>query len=177
VEHDPTDKTGYAPVPRVRLWNTVGGNERILRNGAVVAHDHNLHPRTAAGVSADHKKLWLLVVDGRNPLHSMGMTTIEEAEMLKHYGAVDALNLDGGGSSTLVLADPAPRVVNITVGLKDIPFTERPVGMNLGVYAAAAGEKAGKPARVAKAAKAGQAEPLKKGRSQKKKVLPAQGTK
>lgn len=150
VEHAPGDKTGYVPVPRVKLWNTFGGNERILRGGAVVAHDHNLHPRTAAGVSADHKKLWLLVVDGRNPLHSMGMTTIEVAEMLKHYGAVDALNLDGGGSSTLVFANPAPRVVNITVGLKDIPFTERPVGMNLGIYAAAAGAKTEKTPRVAK---------------------------
>lgn len=136
VTHDPTDKTGYGTMPRVKLWNAVGGNERILKNGVNVATDKRLHPRTAAGITADGRKLLLLIVDGRNPFHSLGMTTPEEADVLKEYGAVEAINLDGGGSSTLAVADPTPRVVNIPVGLQDIPFTERPVGINLAVYAA-----------------------------------------
>jgi hypothetical protein len=142
VEGDPTDKSGYGSMPRVALWNAAGGNEWILKHGVNVARDRSLHPRTAAGVTSD-SRLLLLVVDGRNPLRSLGLTTPEEAEILKEYGAVDALNLDGGGSSTLVVADPAPRVVNVPVGLKNIPGTERPVGMSLAVYAAPAAGRDG----------------------------------
>src|SRR5690606_27010453 len=66
VSHSPPNYfSGYIPVPNVPLYNAVGGNERIVRNGQVVAGDTALHPRTAAGVTADGKLL-LLTVDGRN---------------------------------------------------------------------------------------------------------------
>jgi exopolysaccharide biosynthesis protein len=60
------------------------------------------HPRTAMGVRADGT--WVLVVvDGRRPTVSIGMTLAELAELMKSLGCKDALNLDGGGSSTLYL--------------------------------------------------------------------------
>lgn len=59
------------------------------------------HPRTAAGVTADGA-LVLMVVDGRQDA-SRGVDLDELAVLLRDVGAVDALNLDGGGSSTLVV--------------------------------------------------------------------------
>jgi cell division septation protein DedD len=60
------------------------------------------HPRTAAGVATDGT-LVLLVVDGRWPEHGLGMTLEELARELVSLGVRDALNLDGGGSTTLVV--------------------------------------------------------------------------
>jgi exopolysaccharide biosynthesis protein len=61
----------------------------------------NTHPRTAAGRTRDGL-LILLVVDGRQP-ESRGVNLRELAEIMLDLGAVDALNLDGGGSATLVV--------------------------------------------------------------------------
>jgi exopolysaccharide biosynthesis protein len=59
----------------------------------------------------------------------MGMTTEEVADVLLKYGATDAVNLDGGGSTQLIFADPEPRVVN-----KPSDGKERAVGGNLAVF-------------------------------------------
>jgi hypothetical protein len=59
------------------------------------------HPRTAMGYTNDNK-LIILVVEGRNP-DAGGATLIQEAEILKDLGCVEALNLDGGGSSCLLI--------------------------------------------------------------------------
>lgn len=136
VSHEPPlFFSGFDPVPDVKLYNTIGGNELILHNRKVVATwADGLHPRTAAGVTADGKLL-LFIVDGRNAGHSEGMSTAEVAGILKERGAVHAINLDGGGSTTLVFADPEPRVVNIPVGIRHEPGTERRVGNNLGIFA------------------------------------------
>nr|WP_249124669.1 phosphodiester glycosidase family protein [Saccharopolyspora erythraea] len=80
----------------------VGGNKVLLRDGVVQQVDDTaLHPRTAAGFSADGKRMWLVTIDGRQA-DSRGMTERELAEHLRSLGADDALNLDGGGSSTLL---------------------------------------------------------------------------
>jgi exopolysaccharide biosynthesis protein len=60
------------------------------------------HPRTAFGVRADGT-LVLLTVDGRQAEHSVGMSLPELAALLGDLGAVDAINLDGGGSTTMVV--------------------------------------------------------------------------
>ncbi|WP_158598276.1 phosphodiester glycosidase family protein [Falsibacillus albus] len=60
------------------------------------------HPRTLVGVKADGHIL-LVTVDGRNPNKSIGVNFRESAELLKDLGAVDGMNLDGGGSSTMVV--------------------------------------------------------------------------
>jgi exopolysaccharide biosynthesis protein len=64
------------------------------------------HPRTAAGVTTDGRTLILVVVDGRQPDHSIGVTLPELADIMIGLGAGDAVNLDGGGSSTFVYQKP-----------------------------------------------------------------------
>lgn len=81
----------------------VGDLEVQARPGFAAAR----HPRTAVGYDADHDRLWLVVVDGRQPDHSMGMTLPELAELFEALGAEEAINLDGGGSTALVVG-PAP---------------------------------------------------------------------
>ena len=63
------------------------------------------HPRTAIGTSRDGETLWLVVADGRQPDFAMGMTLPELTDLFEGLGAYNAYNLDGGGSSTMVLQD------------------------------------------------------------------------
>jgi hypothetical protein len=60
------------------------------------------HPRTALGIRADGT-IVLLTVDGRQPEKSVGMTILELSELMREWGCRDALNLDGGGSTTMVV--------------------------------------------------------------------------
>jgi len=64
------------------------------------------HPRTAVGIAAGGRRLLLVTVDGRQAPYSDGMTLRELAEFLRGLGAADAINLDGGGSTALVLRRP-----------------------------------------------------------------------
>ena len=73
----------------------------------------NRHPRSAVALAADGA-VWLVVVDGRQPL-SRGVTLEELAELLLALGAADALNLDGGGSSTLVVRPPGGPAVRLNL--------------------------------------------------------------
>lgn len=61
------------------------------------------HPRTMIGTRADGS-VWLVVVDGRQPELSAGMTLVELRELARHLGLTDAVNLDGGGSTTMWVA-------------------------------------------------------------------------
>jgi exopolysaccharide biosynthesis protein len=113
----------------VALWTTVGGNERMLAGGNVVATDTVLHPRTCAGVKGS--TLYLFVVDGRQTGWSDGMNLVEISNLLKNdYGVTDAVNLDGGGSTTMAFANPVPHVLN-----RPSDGTERLVGNSLAVFA------------------------------------------
>lgn len=97
--------------------------------------DARRHPRTAFGLSADRKIAWMVVVDGRQPFWSAGATLGELAAIFSRLGAARALNLDGGGSTTLVVFDASePRVVNSPIHT-GIPGRERPVANHLGVRA------------------------------------------
>lgn len=69
------------------------------------------HPRTAAGVSPDGRTLILLVIDGRQPGHSVGATLLELADLMLALGAHDAVALDGGGSTSFYLRRPDGTVV------------------------------------------------------------------
>jgi hypothetical protein len=95
------------------------------------------HPRTAVGVDSTKQKAWLLVVDGRQPGFSEGATLDELKQMLKDEGAVDALNLDGGGSSVLVARNPDGSLKVLNVPIHDrVPGRERPVVSAVGMGAA-----------------------------------------
>lgn len=92
----------------------VGGWPRIVRHGASVSaqadsvegtfpdFSKKRHPRTAVGFSRDSTRLYLVTVDGRQD-SSVGMTLDELAQFMIEIGAFEALNLDGGGSTTLVI--------------------------------------------------------------------------
>jgi hypothetical protein len=60
------------------------------------------HPRTVIGTAADGR-IWLITVDGRNKDLSLGMSFAELQGLSRRVGLVDALNLDGGGSTTMVV--------------------------------------------------------------------------
>ncbi|MCP4708581.1 MAG: phosphodiester glycosidase family protein, partial [Planctomycetes bacterium] len=86
-----------------RLTQLVGGNYKFLENGVYTGSTNtDLHPRTFAGINADSTTLFLAVVDGRQP-GSIGMRYQQLADYMISLGAVHAVNLDGGGSSTLVV--------------------------------------------------------------------------
>lgn len=116
-----------ARVPEVDdvITYCIGGAPRILRDGRVsvetevektgAAFASDRHPRTAVGVSADRKTLFLVTVDGRQPLISIGETLDELAHYMLKLGCADAMNMDGGGSTTMVVRGD---VVNRTSDLK-----------------------------------------------------------
>jgi hypothetical protein len=111
------------------------GAAPILRDGNPAAglDDARADPRTAAGLSADGTRLYLLTVDGRSAA-SEGLTLRELAELLRDLGADDGANLDGGGSSTLVTRGPAP---GARAEVRNAPSDgrERPVPNALSVFA------------------------------------------
>lgn len=61
------------------------------------------HPRTAVGWDPARERFWFVVVDGRQGEHSLGMSLPELAGLFEALGAPEALNLDGGGSSVMVV--------------------------------------------------------------------------
>ena len=91
------------------ILDTSGGNPTLVRNGQVLSGNvdgttpfHRRNPRTAVGATADGRLL-IVTVDGRQPGHSVGMSLRELAELFVRLGARSAINLDGGGSTTMVL--------------------------------------------------------------------------
>lgn len=86
------------------VFDAVGGDPILLLDGAPaqVCASCARQPRTAIGVTATGQIL-LVVIDGRRPGWSRGATLGELRAILRDLGAVDALNLDGGGSSEMVV--------------------------------------------------------------------------
>ena len=80
----------------------ITGNKFLIRDGLIqVVDDREMHPRTAIGIDRATKTLLFLVVDGRQKF-SRGYTMVELANKMIDLGADEALNLDGGGSSTMM---------------------------------------------------------------------------
>lgn len=89
----------------------VGGGPMLIKDGKInIPNDReeirknfvtDLHPRTALGFNLEKNKLWLFTVDGRQPSLSIGMDLYTVAEYLQKLGATEAMNLDGGGSTTM----------------------------------------------------------------------------
>ncbi|MGQ0841347.1 phosphodiester glycosidase family protein [Actinokineospora sp.] len=113
----------------------IGGNQLLIRDGEIVAPADPLHPRTAVGFSADGKKMFLLTVDGRQAPYQLGLNLRDIAAMLKEMGAHNALNLDGGGSSTMLAREPGTEAVRVENQPSD--GGERPVPNGLALYAPA----------------------------------------
>ena len=113
-------RRGFAAVGNIQ--EAIGGGPRILRDGRVAieyeeerlsrSFAEDRHPRTAIGYSQDGRTLFLVTVDGRQPGYSVGMSLAELADFMRtrldgftrsRDNAYQALNLDGGGSTTMVV--------------------------------------------------------------------------
>jgi hypothetical protein len=112
-EGRPAPSLDYEDAALWAVTHAIGAGPMLVVDGIIqVTSDEEVffgssipstHPRTAAGRTRDGS-LILLVVDGRQP-ESRGVNLHELAEILVELGAVDALNLDGGGSATFVVND------------------------------------------------------------------------
>lgn len=81
----------------------MGGSDNIImQNGQLVDAWDERHPRTCIGFNADSTKVYFVVIDGRST-SSTGVTLSEAAGVFLGLGAVNAINLDGGGSSCMVV--------------------------------------------------------------------------
>lgn len=84
----------------------VGGNELLLQNGEIYStSDKSNQPRTSIGIRKDGTVV-MATFDGRGAGNAVGMSYQTAAEAMRALGCVDALNLDGGGSTTFVLRTP-----------------------------------------------------------------------
>jgi exopolysaccharide biosynthesis protein len=121
-------------------WNAVAGRELLVAQGQPIneifdSRNDKPYSRVAIGIDQKGEKLWLIVVDGKQPLYSEGITKTELAKIIANLGVDKAINLDGGGSTTLVMAtDQGSKVLNAPMRAK-LPMNERPVANHIGFYA------------------------------------------
>jgi len=114
------------------IHQALGGGVFLLKDGDTVPQTNPArHPRTAIGLDKSGSKLFILVVDGRQPNLSIGMTYSELAAEFQKLGAHTAINLDGGGSTTLVLRDPSTHKLHILNHPSD--GKPRPIADALGI--------------------------------------------
>ena len=160
VHRDPAFADGKHVLEATTLWNTVAGSAQIITNGSksIPTYIDATHPdglltppgpanysnsnswynltnaRTVIGLSQDNQTLIIFTVD--NAGGSRGMTLGEIADLLiKDYGVYNALNLDGGGSTTLAMRNPLTGVGSIINVSSDNP-NGRLEGSNLAIFAA-----------------------------------------
>lgn len=131
------------PAPAARIRHAVGGFSIVVHRREINGTNSSRHPRTAVGIADGGKTLIVLVADGRQKNHSVGLTTQEVACWLAAFGAVDGINLDGGGSTTLVLktahretdqevTDGEAVLLNSPIH-RGMPGRERPVANHVGI--------------------------------------------
>lgn len=119
----------------------VSGSHILMEQGIPVPPgdqliDIGIHSRTVAALDAAGETLWLIAIDDKQPRYSEGVTLAELIDLLGAMGIDSAINLDGGGSTTLVMSSPVgARLLNSPIHTK-IPMRERPVANHLGFRAA-----------------------------------------
>ena len=162
VHRQADDAGGTHVAEPISLWTAVAGSAQIVTRGArsipTYAGDQLplallipggpgatrfsnanswyglLNARTAIGLSADRRRLVLLTVDRAG--ESLGMSVGEVADVLvRDYDVYDALNLDGGGSTSMAMEDPVTHGRTIVNRSSDNP-AGRAVGSNLALFAA-----------------------------------------
>jgi hypothetical protein len=112
------------PADELPGWNgiveAVGGNYYDAKNGEVAAPSageypagSQSHPRTSVGLTADGRAL-MVTVDGRQPGYSIGVTLAEMGRLMLQLGAVDAFNLDGGGSTVMAIRQPGAAHITVS---------------------------------------------------------------
>lgn len=114
-----------------KMKTAVGGGPVLLQNGEItITNNEELkfagkaiddkHPRTAMGYTKDNK-LIILVVEGRNPGKAEGATLTQQAQIFKDLGCWEALNLDGGGSSCMLVNGKETIKVSDAGGQRPVP--------------------------------------------------------
>lgn len=135
------DNQVFFNTPPDEIANAISGNLMLVESGVAANFEGNdsylnqPHPRTVVATDETERILLLILVDGRQPSYSDGATIPELVEIVQQYGGYHALNLDGGGSVTLVIegADGTAQVLNSPIHNR-IPGRERPIANHLGVY-------------------------------------------
>lgn len=121
-----------------RVYNAVSGFPLLIWSGSIPLglNDTDADPRTAVGINRSGTELIIVIIDGRQPGFSEGATLAELAQLFYDFNVSTALNLDGGGSSTLVIQgeNGKAEILNSPIH-QHIPGNERPVGNHLGFWA------------------------------------------
>ncbi|MGW6932424.1 phosphodiester glycosidase family protein [Lentzea sp. NPDC054927] len=128
---DYRSRTSNGSEPRT----AIGGRQLLVKDGKNVAPADPLHPRTAVGFSADGKKMVMLTVDGRQGAFLLGLNLRDLADAMIELGAHNALNLDGGGSSTMLAREPGTTELKVVNTPSD--GGERPIPNGLALYSPA----------------------------------------
>ena len=108
---------GGGPVLMQQGKIKITNNEEVKFAGKAI---DDKHPRTAMGYTKDNK-LIILVVEGRNPGKAEGATLTQQAQIFKDLGCWEALNLDGGGSSCLLVNGKETIKVSDATGQRPVP--------------------------------------------------------
>ena len=114
-----------------KVATAVGGGPVLLQNGEIKITNeeeyrfagkaiNDRHPRTAMGYTKDNK-LIVLVIEGRRPGIAAGATLRQEAEIFQQLGCWEALNLDGGGSSCMLVNGKETIKVSDAEGQRPVP--------------------------------------------------------
>jgi exopolysaccharide biosynthesis protein len=110
------------PTLRSSFKEAVGGRVRLVDHGVLsIQTDDRVEPRTCIGVSEDGNKVWMMAVDGRNFWYSNGMKYTELGQCMVALGAYNAINLDGGGSTTFFLRN-TPNFTDGRFEVRNWPF-------------------------------------------------------
>jgi hypothetical protein len=130
------------------IVNAVTGYYPVLTNGVNVwaqyyssffngdSNIHSVQPRTEFGVSQDNRYLYLMTIDGRQGGYSDGALDAEAGIWLLAFGAWNAISMDGGGSTSMYMADCAGNPVALNhSSLIGAIGRERIIGAHLGIYA------------------------------------------
>lgn len=131
-----TPDPSFADLHTIDQWNwwrmhtAIGGGPVLVKDGVIhvtnkeeqmfVNGEQDKHPRTAMGYTADHK-LIILAIQGRFPGIAEGATLEEEAQIFVDLGCVEALNLDGGGSSCVLVNGKPTIQVSDKAGQRPVP--------------------------------------------------------
>lgn len=102
-----------------------------LQKGDV--YETYIMPRMAYGLSQNRRYMYIIAIDGRQKEWSIGATGAETAQLLKDAGAYDAINMDGGGSASLLYWDEKNAKV-VAVSRQTASGYLRPVGSNIAIY-------------------------------------------
>jgi len=103
----------------------------VVTDGELAEHAREpFHPRTAVGLDREGWMMWLVVVDGRQKGHSEGMALVELATLMKELGCWNAINLDGGGSSIMLLAKEGK---SLSIMNRPSDHGTRPIPVMIGV--------------------------------------------